>query len=111
MQKLTIQFDQPQIEINGEVFNLLLSDAEIVTLIMQTLNEYEAFDVESSTTEERLEMCMKANKVIEKIIGKGAVKRMSGGKPVGMVKMLEVLRVILDAANQSYAGYIAEEYE
>lgn len=108
MKSLTIEFNQPQIEINGIVFDLLKSDADIFEDAMKIVEKYKALDVTDETAV--LDAIRTMVGYVDTILGPGAMKQISGGRPVGIVKAQECMIIIARAAADSYETSIREKY-
>lgn len=108
MKKLTIDIEQPQIEINGIVFDLLKSDADIYHDALKMQEEFKGLNAKD--THAVYEACEKAAAYIDAILGKGALKKLSGGKPVGLVKQIQIMSQIAESCQESYSDYIESEY-
>ena len=109
MKKLNFDIPQPQIEINGEIYNILKSDADIFEAALDLEKRCRAID--KSDTEQILDACKKVQAFIDDILGKGALAKIAAGKPVSLMKGIEIMLALANAAVESYAGYIKEEYD
>ncbi|MDO4541496.1 MAG: hypothetical protein Q4C00_01520 [Bacillota bacterium] len=109
MKKLTIEFEQPQIEVNGIVFDLQKSDGDIFQKAMDIEKKYE--DLNADNEEEVLAALREVTAYIDEMLGSGAMAKISGGKPIGMVKSIEVMSLIAQACYETYNEKIVEEYE
>lgn len=108
MPKLTINFDRQQVEINGIVFELLKSDADILDDALRLIDESEKLDA----TDQRavLKNLRDMASYIDTILGDGALKKISGGAPVGFLKMQECMSVIVGAVYSAYQTALAAKY-
>jgi len=109
MKSLTIEFDQPQIEINGIVFDLLKSDAEIFEDAMRIVDQYRKIDTENKSSV--LDAIHTMVGYVDTILGEGAMKKISGGKPVSIAKAQECMIRIARAAADSYEAAIRDNYD
>lgn len=109
MRKLTIPFHQPQIEINGIVFDLLKSDGDIYMDALEINQKFSSLD--TSKEEAVLDALKEVFGYIDQILGAGAMKQISGGRPVGLHDALNAMLLIAKEAAASYSDYVAEEYE
>lgn len=109
MKKLTIAFDQPQIEVNGIVFDLHKSDGDIMQDAIILQEKYAALDTHDAKAV--VELSREVSGYVDAILGKGAMKKISGGRPVSILKTLEVMTQIAAAAADSYSEHIAAEYD
>lgn len=109
MRSLKISFDQPQIEVNGFVFDLLKSDADIFEDAMRIAEQYKDIDV---TNKDAVYAALKTMVgYVDTVLGDGAMKKISGGKPVSIAKAQECMIRIASAARDSYASAISEKYD
>lgn len=107
MKRLTISFDQPQIEINGLVFDLKKSDADIFRDAMDILEQYRDLPQDPEAIREAVQtLCG----YVDTILGEGAMRKISGGRPVGVNKAQECMILIARAAAESYDQAILDEY-
>lgn len=109
MRSLTIDFDVPKIEINGIVFELQKSDADVMKDAILLANKYRRTDL--STEDAVLEALGTICGYVDTILGEGAMKKISGGRPIGVNKALECMTLIAREAARSYSDTIAEDYE
>lgn len=108
MRKITVETDAPKIEINGIVFEYRMSDGEVYWTGRDVLAKCAALDVSSEgAIIDALNMICSA---IDSILGKGAMQKIMGDKPVGMSAALKVLNGIIDDCNARYTAYIQREY-
>ena len=109
MRKVSISFDAPQIEVNGIVFDLHKSDGDIFTDALKIVKRYEAMDM--NDPDNAIAAMEEISGYVDTILGEGAMKKISGGKEVGMRKAIECMIIIANAALSEYAGEIADKYE
>lgn len=100
MRKLTLNTAAVALEINGEVYELLLSDAEIMALAAE-LGE-KTKNVNASDAAQVLAASREVAGAIDRMLGEGAVARISGGKPVGIRELIRWFRLINDEAMKAY---------
>lgn len=108
MKSLHIEFDQPQIEINGHVFDLLKSDGDILADAQEIQRRCTALD--RNDADAVLAAIKEICGYVDTILGEGAMQIISGGKPVSINKSIEVMLVIAQAAAETYQDYLTEEY-
>lgn len=108
MPKLTIAFDRQSIEVNGIVFTLLKSDADILDDALRLIEKSEKLDTKDSRAV--LENLHEMASYIDSILGEGALKKISGGAPVGFLKMQECMSVIVGAVYTAYQTSLAAKY-
>ena len=108
MRKLTFDFGDPQIEINGIVFELEKSDIEICEIARNAQRRFESID--KNDCDNVLEACRETAKDIDSILGAGALAKLSCGKPVGVMKQIEILVAIASEGTKEYQDYVKAEY-
>ena len=106
--KLTITFAQRKVEINGIEFVLLKSDADILDDALRLIDASEKLD----TTNQRavLQSLRDMASYVDTVLGDGALKRISGGVPVGFVDLQRCMRVIVGAVYEAYQTNVASNY-
>ena len=106
--KLTISFDKQYVEINEIKFELLKSDADILSDALRLIDESEKLDV----TDEHavLKNLRDMASYIDTILGVGALQKISGGVPVGFKKLQECMGVIVGAVYAAYQTSTASKY-
>lgn len=105
---LSLEVDNVELVINGIPFTLLKSDADIFDDSLRLADEFKKVDTKDPVAV--LEALRKMTGYIEEVLGEGAVKKISGGRPVGYARLLEWIRLITGAAATSYADLITERY-
>lgn len=101
--------EQEQIKINGEIFTIKMSDIEILNLANEIENRYKNIDTQDLKT--ITEALKEATNSIDKILGDGAVAKISGGKPIGFQVSVEWLKAICDVIGEKNNEYIKDKYE
>lgn len=112
MKKLTFNLPElDRIEINGEVFDILNKSAELT-------KKYAGLENEPDTPKKVELTRIGANEIIEfidKILGEGAVAKISKSRPVNIVTVCNWLIAICGAIakekDEKTESYIAEKYE
>lgn len=108
MRKITVETDAPKIEINGIVFEYRMSDGEVYWAGRDVLAKCATLDVSNEgAIIDALNMICSA---IDSILGKGAMQKIMGDKPVGMSAALKVLNSVIEDCNARYTAYIRREY-
>lgn len=108
MRKITVETDSPKIEINGIVFEYRMSDGEVYWSGRDVLAKCAALDVSNDGA--ILDALGMICSVIDSILGKGAMQKIMGDKPVSMSAALKVLNGIIEDCNSRYTAYIQREY-
>ena len=98
-----------QIEINGEVFDVLMSDADIVNKCANYHKKYKNTDIKN--IEQIRAAVNEGMGLIDDILGEGAVKKISRGRPVSMATATNWLTAISQAVYQQADEKIADKYE
>ena len=112
MRQISLSFSKPTLTINGVQFDVLRSDAQIVQDIDRQFDGRDMTDVG---------VVLEKNKVmigyIDKLLGKGAVKKISetlpelNGLGLGLGGISGILSAIADAAGKAYADSFALKYD
>ena len=98
-----------KIDINGDIFEIRRSDADILDKCADLHKKYERLkkeDVDSVKT-----AVNKTVSLIDDILGDGAVKKISKGRPVSMVTACKWLMAICGEINKINDDYIKNKYE
>lgn len=109
MKSITLSFDVPQIEVNGHVFELQKSDADIYEDALAIQAKYRGLDADDTASV--LAAVKETAAYVDEILGEGAMRKISGGKPVSMKSALNAMVQIAQAAAESYVTGIQEKYE
>ena len=110
MKKLDLEVPAAeQIEINGDIFYVNMSDVDILNKCADLTKQYRNLkreDIESIKSA--------ANEIagfIDEILGENAVMKISKGKPVNLVTAYGWLNDICQTVCNGYDEYIADKYE
>lgn len=110
MKKIVIaEPEAKQMEINGHVFDVLRGDAEILEralAISQSGEKYKEME-----TRELVVAITGIVNYVDEILGPGAMKKIAGGKPVGLMYAIGVLQQVCTAIQEDYAEDLARKYE
>lgn len=109
MRELILPVEQPQIKINGHVFDLKMSDIEILEYANEALTKYGAFQTGTHTNEEIITALHALVGTIDSLLGVGATKIISGGRPVRMHLAILWLAKIAESAAQEYAEAVTRD--
>lgn len=109
MRKITLAVDNPQININGKVFDIQKSDLEIYAMGVEIAAKFENYDISKHTPAEILTALQEITGVIEQILGEGATRKISGGKPVSMKRAMGWIADIAENAAATYSEDIGDE--
>lgn len=110
MKKLTLTVPElEQIEINGETFDVLMSDIDIINKSADYHKKYK--NIGTTDIEKTRTAVNEAVGIIDNILGDGAVKRISQGRPVGMITITNWLTAISRAVSEKADEKIGDKYE
>ncbi len=110
MEKITYEFQPaPSLEVNGQAFELQMSDADIFDRALKIGAKYARIN-EKTPPAQVLKAVRECAGVVDEMLGEGAMRKISGGKPVRMADALRVMTLIAEAAARGYAEKL-ESYE
>lgn len=109
MKHISLTVDNPQININGKVFDIMKSDLEIYALGVEIATKFDGFEVANHTPAEIVDALKEITGVIEQILGEGATRKISGGKPVSMKRAMGWIATIAENAAATYADELTDE--
>lgn len=109
MKKLTFNFDTPQIDVNGHIFELKVSDIDVVEMALKASFEFK--NIKSDDVDAIISAVRKCEQYIDTMLGEGALKKISDGKPVSLLKAVEVMTVIARETAIAYNERIKDEYD
>lgn len=107
MRELTIHHKAPEIKINGRVYEVLLSDAEIMAMMDEAKESVKG--VSPNDTKMILEKAKYLADCIDRILGGGAVKDISGGKAVNVADLVSWFNLIANNALAARFDKLVEE--
>lgn len=108
MRELNFSFHVPQIKINGIVFDLKKSDIEICEIAKKAQERLQ--DLNAEDVDDVLSACKMTANDIDSILGDGALAQIAAGKPVGIIKQIEILVAIATEGTREYIDYVKNEY-
>ena len=108
MPEISLDFKRRYIKINGVVFELLKSDADIISDALRMAEEAEKLDVKDEKAV--LKKSREISLYIEAILGTGALDKISGGVRMGIVDELNAMNSIAGAVYEAYQTAIALDY-
>lgn len=109
MIKLTLPVENPQIEINGKVFDLQLSDTEIISKandLQKQLSKYADKPASDFGVDEILSDCEAARAFLDEMLGEGATKKLSKGRPVRLQLMIRWITAVAEGVSAAYADTV-----
>jgi len=109
MRELTMRVERPQIKINGQLFDLHLTDIELYTRAQAVLEGLEQFHDAPRTPEEVLSALREVTGLLEASLGEGATRAISNGAPVSLPLAIEWLGTLAGEAAAHYVDGVLEE--
>ncbi len=110
MQKIIYDFrPAPSIEVNGHVFTLRMSDADIFDQALKISARYAKLSAKTPPAQV-LKAVRECAAAVDEMLGEGAMAKISAGRPVRMADALNVMTLIAEAAARSYTEKL-ESYE
>lgn len=107
IREVTLPHTLYQLKINGDEYDVLLSDAELLVLhgdLLQKLKDVNAKDSQSVLSLDRY-----IADLIEKILGKGALASISGGSAVNISDKITWLLAIIAAVDAMHFEHLVKE--
>ena len=101
----------PKLSVNGNVFELCMSDAEIMSVTTEISKRYASMAQAGASKDEILSAVNEVSATIDRILGDGAVATISKGKPVSIATAIKWLNTIASEAMAVYAEEMAAFYE
>ena len=102
--------DAPKLVVNGNIFELQISDHELMAMSANLQKKYRSMNAETPN-DEVLAAVAEVVEGIDRILGEGAVAKIANGKPVSIVTAVRWLRLITQEAMEAYAEELAAQYE
>ena len=109
MISITVPFDNPQVEVNGHVFEPLRSDGQVYKDALAIKAKYEKLD--TNDPEAVLTAVDEACEYVDAVLGEGAMLKISDGKPVSINSAINAMLKIAEAVVASYSTNIKKLYE
>lgn len=112
MRELTLEVEQPQIKINGILFDLQLSDMEIYSRAQELIARFEKYatrPLSEFMPDETMADVGDAVGFLDEMLGDGAARRISRGRPVRMSLALKWISKIAEEAASHYAELVTGE--
>ncbi|MDY4007491.1 MAG: hypothetical protein SOY94_01330 [Candidatus Limiplasma sp.] len=112
MRKITLEpVSCPKLEINGNVFELKMSDIDIMTMADEMRAKYAELAQQKASSTDVLNAAKEVAGCIDKVLGKGAVQKICKGKPVSIATAMKWLTQIAEAAMEEYASELERKNE
>jgi hypothetical protein len=113
MRELTIDLPEAKrIKINGEIYEIFEDDIDILenaAVFLETISALTANGEPDAA--QTVKTVRELIDYTDKILGVGAVKRLTKGRRVGLAKNLDILTVILKAIIEEYNEKVLTDYE
>lgn len=109
MRELMLRVERPQIKINGQVFDLRLTDIELYTRAQALFERLEGFASLPRTTEEMLMTLREVTALLDEALGEGATHAISDGAPVSLPLAIEWLGALAGEAAAHYVDGVLKE--
>ncbi len=108
MKEINFKFQPvPAIKVNGLVFEMRMSDADIFDRAQTLAKKYKTIS-KATTTAKILAGAKECAALVDEILGEGAMKKLTQGQPVRLTDALKLMNLIVDAAAASYTEKVAE---
>ena len=101
--------DLKQIEVNGIVFDIQRADIDILEKAMNMMQDYK--DLTDSEPERIVKAVKDCIAYIDEVLGDGATKQITQGRPFGLNYAVDLMKDICAAVVEEYNDKIADEYE
>jgi len=106
---LTLRVEKPQITINGQVYDLRLSDMELYTRAQTLFERFARLAETPMTAEAALSATREAVQLVDEALGAGAAKQISDGHPIRFPLAVEWLSLLAAEAAAHYVDTVLEE--
>lgn len=106
MLEITLPVENPQIKINKTIFDLQMSDVDIISGANELLKKYTKYNERPASDfgiDEIISDCESANAFLDGMLGEGATKKLSRGKPVRLQLLIKWITIVVEAVSASYA--------
>ena len=108
MRELTLRVESPEIHINGECYALHLDDLDLYTQADALLKRCAALP-QAGDADAVLDAARAVTALLEAALGEGAIRRISGGKPVSLPLAIEWLGALAGEAAAHYTAVALQE--
>lgn len=108
MKDHVIEFDAVELSINGEIYPVLMSDADILESVLEIQEEYNTLDKTDPTA-----IYNAVKHVIEwaaKALGPDALQKISKGRPVNINQAMQIVTAVNEAVTEAYTERVQNEY-
>lgn len=108
MIEITLRHEQPQISIDGVVFDLQMSDYDTIKRCQEIFKKYNGYDKKKHSVDEIIDDLTDIRSTVDSMLGDGAMGRLAQGKPVGISLAIEWVATIATALSAEYAENAAK---
>ena len=108
MRELTLRVESPEIIINGECYALHMDDLDLYTQADDLLKRCAALP-QTGDGGTVLEAARAVTALLEAALGQGAIRQISGGKPVSLPLAIEWLGALAGEAAAHYTALALQE--
>jgi hypothetical protein len=104
-----------QVEINGNVFNILKADKDVLLRAAKLREEYSGLaekkgELGVEDIEKIIAGVQDVINCVEEVLGEGSVEKITAGRPLGIVKAFELMTLVCKAAIEEYNDGVKENY-
>jgi hypothetical protein len=103
MKQITLRHEQPQISIDGIVFDLQMSDYDIIKRCQEIFTKFKGYEKSKHSVDEIIADLTAIRSTIDAMLGDGAMAKLAQGKPVGIALAIEWVAAIAQALSEEYA--------
>jgi hypothetical protein len=108
MKEITLAYEQPKIKINGTVYDLLMSDYEVVKLGASILEKYQNQPQEELSSTQMHTDLTELSGLIDTILGEGATVQLAKGRPVTLKLIIDWFAVIINAICEEFVEHAVQ---
>lgn len=108
MKEITLTYEKPQIKINGIVFDLQMSDFEIVQYCVSIFEKNKGIEKKQLSPQHMQTTLAELSGMVDKVLGEGATAKLAKGHPVSLKMSMEWLASILKAVCEEFAEHAAQ---
>lgn len=109
MKEISLRHEQPKIKIDGIVFDLRMSDYEIIQFGEMAIKRFDGYTTRKHSPAEVISDLKYLRGVIDSILGKGAMAKLGKGMPVSIALSIEWIADITTAVSEEYAERAARD--
>ena len=114
MRKITFEIPKMrQIEINGQVFDILKADVDVIIKAAELQKKYANLDKKKFQKGNLDELVNAINSIIgfiDEILGQGAAGKITEGRPLGLVQAINLMTEICQEVINEYNEAVTEKY-